>query len=130
MNLVDITRLSVEISFHFNFKCCSGTFKYQIHVSSSSQLIADYDVRYWFSLLGLGEIYDEIYLEKKDWLTEQYVRSEALMVNELWNDFYFIFFGVYDKCKCAHTGQHRFKVRTNGVNISYYDFGTLRLRGE
>jgi hypothetical protein len=100
------------------------------HQGSSNQFIADYDSKYQFSLLGLGEAYDEVSLERKDRLTGQFVRSEALMDDGLYSQFYIIFVGVYDKCRCVQTGQHRFKVRTNGVNISYYDLSTLRLKGE
>jgi hypothetical protein len=100
------------------------------HQGSSSQLIADYDSKYEFSLLGLGEAYNEVSLERKNWLTGQYAQSEAQMNNGSFENFYISFTGVYDKCRCAQTGQHRFKVRTNQVNISYYDFETLRLRGE
>ncbi|CAB4025155.1 protocadherin Fat 4-like, partial [Paramuricea clavata] len=98
------------------------------HQGSSSQLIADYDSKYEFSLLGLGEAYNEVSLERKNWLTGQYAQSSAQMNSGSFENFYISFTGVYDKCRCAQTGRHRFKVRTNGVNISYYDFETLRLR--
>ena len=100
------------------------------HQGSSSQYIADYNSNFNFLILGLGEIYDEILLEKKDFLTGEYVRSDARMVNGYISNFYVAHYGIYGNCRCAETGKHRFKVRTNGVNISYYDFPTLRLRGE
>ena len=75
-------------------------------------------------------MYDEISLQRKYWLTGQYVPSEAKIDDGLFENFYITFTGVYDKCRCAQTGQHRFKVRTNGVNISYHDFETLRLTRE
>lgn len=100
------------------------------HQGSSSLFIADYNSSFYFLILGLGEIYDEILLEKKDFLTGEYVRSDAQMRNGYFSNFYVLHFGIYSNCRCSETGQHRFKVRTNGVNISYYDFPTLRLRGE
>ena len=94
-------------------------------------MIASYDESYWFLLFGLGESYEEILLEKKDWLTGQHVRSEAKVSPALYRYFYIAFFGEYAKCRCAQTGQHHFIVKTNAENISHiYDFGTLKLRGE
>ena len=107
-----------------------GLYEHVYHQGSSSQYIADYNSNFDFFILGLGEIYDEILLEKKDFLTGEYVRSDAQMLNGYSSNFYVVHIGTYSNCRCAETGQHRFKVRTNGVNISYYDFPTLRLRGE
>ena len=94
-------------------------------------MIAGYDERFRFLLIGLGESYEEILLEKKDWLTGQHVRSEAKISEGLYEYFYIAFIGEYAKCRCAETGQHHFIVKTNAGNISnIYNFGTLRLKGE
>ena len=92
--------------------------------------IANYNSQFEHILLGVGETYDEIVLERKDFSTGDYVRSNALTDSFLSSNVYFVHSGIYSNCRCANTGQHRFKVRTNGVNTSYFDFLTLRLRGE
>ena len=58
------------------------------------------------------------------------MRSEAQVTNGLYENFYIAFTGVYDKCRCAQTGEHRFKIRTDGENISYRNFEILRLTRE
>ena len=130
MNLHLIVRHSSKIYFHSVFQYLLGSFHYVAHYGSSSQYVTNYDSTFQFTLLGLGETYDEILLERKDLLTGDYVRSNAVMIDILFSNLYFVHAGQYFNCRCAETGQHRFKIRTNGVNISYYDFPILRLRSK
>jgi hypothetical protein len=126
--IIDLNYLKTD--FHSYFECFSGWFEYVHKQGSSSSMTVDYDERFQFILLGLGEAYEEIALEKKDWLTGDYVRSSAEITNGLFRNFYTLFIGEYAKCRCSETGQHRFKVTTSTNVSDIHDFGTLRLKGE
>lgn len=116
--------------FYFTVKYILGSFQRVHHYVSPSLGIVNYNSNFEHILLGLGETYDEIVLERKDFSTGDYVQSSALTITFLYSNLYSVHVGTYRNCRCANTGQHRFKVRTNGVNTSYYDFSTVRLRGE
>ena len=107
-----------------------GTFQIQYSLSSSSEYTIGYDLLFYFAIIGLGEEYDEIILERKDWSTEVYEKSGAQMVDNFISNFYIGFFGIYTQSRCAKTGQHRFKIRTNGVTISYFVFPIFRLNSK
>ncbi|XP_028402439.1 uncharacterized protein LOC114525371 isoform X2 [Dendronephthya gigantea] len=105
-----------------------GYFEAVATSSSSSEYIANFDSSFVFFLIGLGEAFDEFIFERKDWSTGQYVRSSARAGQGWTLQFFAVLFGVYDKCRCAHTGQHSFSVRTDGTSKRYLFPKTLRLK--